>query len=419
LLERLAAIDGPVVIYVTRQETAEEIATFLGKNGVAARAYHAGLPSEFRSDAQQAFMANDTRVIVATIAFGMGIDKPDIRGVIHYNLPKSLENHTQEIGRAGRDGQPAVCEMLACADDLTVLENFIYSDTPSPRALSNLIDRILRLGPVFDVSPYDLSVTCDIRPAVVGTVMTYLEMDGFIEATGSFYSTYRLKLLRPVERILDGRPAAEKSFVKRLLDAGEMKRYWLHFVPGELAAVLACSREKIVATLNGLEAADDARLSLSGVRHAYRMKKATEDITELARKMSGVFQQREQADLQRLRQVLSISSCRGCLTAYLLKHFGEVMTGPCGHCDRCRGMSSSTIKRRKSRAPTPSELESVRDLVAERHAALASPRQLARFLCGMTSPASQRARLTRHDAFGMLSDIPFAEAWIIAEAAIG
>jgi ATP-dependent DNA helicase RecQ len=94
------------VVYVTRQETAEEVATFLVKQGVCARAYHAGLPDDFRSDAQRAFMAGETRVIVATIAFGMGIDKADIRGVIHYNLPKSLENHTQEIGRAGRDGQP-------------------------------------------------------------------------------------------------------------------------------------------------------------------------------------------------------------------------------------------------------------------------------------------------------------------------
>ncbi|OYV06998.1 MAG: RecQ family ATP-dependent DNA helicase, partial [Verrucomicrobiales bacterium VVV1] len=142
LLEKLLAVDGPAVVYVTRQETAEEVSTFLAKSGLSSRAYHAGLPAEFRADAQSSFMAGTTRIIVATIAFGMGIDKADIRAVFHYNLPKSLENHTQEIGRAGRDGQPAICEMLACGDDLIVLENFIYSDTPTPRALGTLIDRV-------------------------------------------------------------------------------------------------------------------------------------------------------------------------------------------------------------------------------------------------------------------------------------
>ncbi|MEN9535038.1 MAG: hypothetical protein RIR37_311, partial [Verrucomicrobiota bacterium] len=135
LLDRLERIDGAAVVYVTRQETAEEVATFLKSNGHAAAAYHAGLPDEFRAATQAAFMSGETRVIVATIAFGMGIDKADIRAVIHYNMPKSLENHAQEIGRAGRDGLPAHCECFVCADDLTVLENFIYSDTPSLGAL--------------------------------------------------------------------------------------------------------------------------------------------------------------------------------------------------------------------------------------------------------------------------------------------
>ena len=191
LLDKLTVVRGAAIVYVTRQETAEEVATYLAKNGVSARAYHAGLPDDCRAAAQGAFMAGDTRVIVATIAFGMGIDKADIRAVFHYNLPKSLENHTQEIGRAGRDGLPAVCELLACGEDLTVLENFIYGDTPTPRALANLLDRVLRLGPGFDVSHYDLSSVCDIRPGVVATVMSYLEIDGIIEATGSHYDIYR------------------------------------------------------------------------------------------------------------------------------------------------------------------------------------------------------------------------------------
>lgn len=417
LLERLQSIGGPAVVYVTRQETAEEVSTFLAKQGLSSRAYHAGLPAEFRADAQSAFMAGDTRIIVATIAFGMGIDKSNIRAVYHYNLPKSLENHTQEIGRAGRDGQHAICEMLACGEDLTVLENFIHSDNPSPRALGNLIDRVLRLGDKFDVSPYDLSTICDIRPNIIATVMTYLEIDGVIEATGSHYATYRAKLLRPEEKILAGRSLSERKFVARVLAAGEMKRWWWYFYPDKLAIEFSIPRQKIVALLNDLQTAGDIILTASGVRHAYRMKKDPGDLKILIAGLVEKFQQREQADLARLSQVLGISSQRGCLTAYLTKHFGEKLAQPCGHCDRCRGVPAKTIKRPKFRSATDDELSIVKDLVDQKHAALATPRQLARFLCGMASPAATRARLTRHNAFALLSDLPFAEVLIIAEAA--
>jgi ATP-dependent DNA helicase RecQ len=416
LLDRLALIDGAAVVYVTRQETAEEVATFLAKQGVSARAYHAGLPDDFRAGAQSAFMAGETRVIVATIAFGMGIDKADIRGVIHYNLPKSLENHTQEIGRAGRDGLPAVCEMLACGDDLTVLENFIYSDTPSPRALGNLIDRVLRLGDTFDVSVYDLSVTCDIRTSVISTLLAYLETDGILEATGSFYGNYRLKLLRGTEQLLAGLAKNHRSFTAKLLEHGKPGRAWLGFEPTALAHELGVPRAKIVATLGALEAAGDAVLSLSGVRQGYRMKKDPGKLHDLADHYAQIFQRREQADLARLNQVLGIASHRGCLTGYLTKHFGESLPSPCGHCDRCRGLPATPIKRPKARKPMDDEWRSASALVRENHGELATPRQLARFLCGMSSPASTRARLGRHAAFGMFSDLPFADVLAMAEA---
>jgi len=416
LMERLGEIDGAVVVYVTRQETAEEVATFLNREGVPARAYHAGLPDDFRSDAQAAFMAGRTRVMVATIAFGMGIDKADIRGVIHYNLPKSLENHVQEIGRAGRDGGPAHCEMLACADDLTVLENFIHADTPTPRALTNLLDRVLRLGEIFDVSPYDLSVSCDIRSMVVETVMTYLEIDGWIESAGSFKANHRLRLLRPRPAVLAGRPPAERKFLERLLDCGEERRSWTWFAPTEIAAALEVPRARVVGALLGLGEAGDAVVESSGVRLAFKRKREVPDLPALADSLAEKFLAREAADLARLRQVLGLSAQRGCLTACLARHFGERLATPCGHCDRCRGVPPVVVRRRKPRRASDAELAAVRALAAERHAALASARQLARFLCGMTSPASTAARLTRHDAFGLLRDLPFAEVLTLAEA---
>ncbi|MEN9535729.1 MAG: hypothetical protein RIR37_1002 [Verrucomicrobiota bacterium] len=94
------------------------------------------------------------------------------------------------------------------------------------------------------------------------------------------------------------------------------------------------------------------------------------------------------------------------------------MTEPCGHCDRCRGIAPTRVKRAVPRKINDGELASVHAVVDEDHAALGTPRQLARFLCGMSSPASTRARLGRHDAFGMLSDLPFAEVLTLASAVV-
>ncbi|MCA9066186.1 MAG: ATP-dependent DNA helicase RecQ, partial [Planctomycetaceae bacterium] len=157
---------GATVVYVTLQRTAEEVAARLAASGLPARAYHAGLETEVRTSTQDWFLAESDAIIVATIAFGMGIDKPDIRYIYHYNLAKSLENYSQEIGRAGRDGEPSTCETLACGADLRTLENFIFGDTPTAAAVHSLVVDLFSSGPEFSVSIYDLSATHDIRNLV-------------------------------------------------------------------------------------------------------------------------------------------------------------------------------------------------------------------------------------------------------------
>ena len=416
LLERLGKWGKPSVVYVTRQETAEEVATFLAKSGLSARAYHAGLRSELRREIQEEFMGGGVDTVVATIAFGMGVDKADIRAVIHYNLPKSLEGYTQEIGRAGRDGMPATCEWLACGDDLTVLENFIFSDTPGERAVRNLLERVLKLGDDFDVSLYDLATSCDIRQTVVSTILAYLEMDGTLEARGSFFDSYRIKLLQPLPRVLAGRKPKERKQLEGVFEGLDAEWKWHTVRIRETAERIGMQREKLREMVADLETAGDVSLKKSDWRQAYRIRKQPEDLRILAERMSEGFKAREASDLKRLEQVLALSSGKSCLTKALLKHFGEKMEEPCGHCDRCRGVPPVKLKRRKPRKISSAELEAIKRLADGKHAALGTARQMARFLCGMSSPASMRARLYRHDQYGMLGDLPFREVEILAES---
>ena len=184
---------GPAIVYVTLQRTAEEVAAFLAQGGLDAAAYHAGMETEDRNAVQDAFMASDCRIIVATIAFGMGVDKANIRYIYHYNLPKGLESYSQEIGRAGRDGKKSTCELLACAEDVVVLENFSYGDTPGSKAIASFVEDVLGRGDVFDVSIYELSNTHDIRQLVGKTLLTYLELKSAIRRRAGRVPSPRLR----------------------------------------------------------------------------------------------------------------------------------------------------------------------------------------------------------------------------------
>ena len=419
LLERLRADQkASTIIYVTRQETAESLAAFLKREGFPARPYHAGLRDETRSACQEAFMSGDAPIITATIAFGMGIDKADIRRIIHYNLPKSLENYTQETGRAGRDGQRACCELLACQDDLLVLENFVYGDTPSPEAVSRVLEQILMRGTTFDLSRYDLAVSNDVRPLVINTLLTYLELEGYIVATSPFYSSYRVRLLRDIKQINLGLEESKRTFVSRILSTGRQGRTWVTIEPAVAAEQMQCDRDQIIRELSSLETHGDISLKPAGIRHSYRRLRSPEEMQELTSRVQQLFLRREEQDLHRLQQVLSYAEEDACLNQHLLNHFGEDQPEPCGHCGACLGSSGGEVPGACSPEITLEHAEIIQSLLDERHGPLRTARQLARFLCGLNSPATsrtwvvlsttgKRARLTAHDAFALLQDHPF------------
>ncbi len=423
LAKRLASAKvRPAVVYVSFQKTAEDVAAHLAGAGLAARAYHAGMDAEERDATQEAFMRSECEVIVATIAFGMGIDKADIRSVIHFNLPKTLENYQQEIGRAGRDGQPSLCELLACADDSVPLQNFTLGDTPEPVAVEALVRRMLGSGEEFDVSRYDLSQETDIRPLVVETVITYLELDGLLRPTRAFYESTQVQFLKSEDAILSALNDDRRRFLSALFGAGRRGPKYHTLEIENAARQLGEPHERIVKALTWLEETGAITQKPAGLRHGFRLcgDAAHHDPATVAAHQAELFAQREARDSQRLAQILDFASASGCITRRLLGYFGEPLADEnCGHCHFCRTGEPATPVALPATpiAPfTDADAESIRTLIFEEHPPLSTPRQLTRFLCGLTSPATSSAKLTKRAEFGRYATTPFRAVLAQVEA---
>ncbi len=406
---------GPTIVYVTLQRTAEELAQRLVKAGLDARPYHAGMADEQRKETQEWFIQAEQGIVVATIAFGMGIDKANIRYVYHYNPAKSLENYAQEVGRAGRDGKPATCEMFFCPDDLNVLENFAYGDTPTQSAVAALVDEVFRQGDDFDVSMYDLSNAHDIRNTVVRTLLTYLELLGHIDAGTPFYAEYQFKPLVSSAEILRNFEGERKTFLQKVLAQARKAQTWFHIDLDQASQAIGAPRDRVVRALDYLAEKKWLELKTAGVRQRYHIRNRPSDLPALVKSLYDRVLHRESREIQRLRQVAQWVERDGCQVAALGAHFGDPLDRPCGHCSWCRrGGKPAALPRRPKAQIDPALWSQVRSLCSQHGKELGHARSLARFLCGVNSPWMLKAKLQTHPLFGALAHVPFAE--VLAQA---
>ncbi len=401
---------GATIVYVTLQRTAEAIRDRLIGAGLNARAYHAGMEDDERAATQDWFFASDTAIVVATIAFGMGIDKPDIRYVFHFNLPKSLEGYAQEIGRAGRDGNASVCELLVCQDDLNTLENFVFGDTPSRGAVAELLDAVFELGQSFDVSLQQLSASSDIRLLVVRTLLTYLELDGYLEGGTPLYSEFQFQPQKSSAEILAEFEGEPRQFLANVFRRAKKGRTWFTLDVDRTAREIGADRGRVVRALEALHERGLLEVRAKGVRQRYRKLREPESRADLADSLHQRMLRRERSEIGRLSDVLQWATLDGCQVSALGSRFGDPPKESCGHCAWCeRGQGALELPPRPQASIPDGLWTQALALQSEQPEALAEPRALARFLCGVGSPRLSRARLSSHPLFGCLREVPFSE----------
>lgn len=357
----LREAQGPAIVYAPTRKAVERVAGVLNRRRIRAVAYHAGLDDAPRRRAQDAFMSEEVRVIVATSAFGMGIDKPDVRLVVHHAMPGSLEAYYQEAGRAGRDGRPSRCVLLHAYPDRFTHEFFISNAHPDRRVVEQLwrwlVQRADGSGLVADL----LEDAVAALPREVGARK--------VEAA--------LRILQGAGACVPEPPTPGRVWVRLLATPARITR--------ELAGAREYDRELLRALWRavGRRLADGVSIDLDGLPPGFhgatgvvpvlerldaeqfvawsrvgggwripveRLKEATVPVDWT------VLERRRQADLERLDSMQQYAQTRYCRRAYLLRYFGDpAAREACAGCDRCLGSSAHEPPRvsRTRRHPLP------------------------------------------------------------------
>ncbi len=418
LLQRIQeAPQAPTIVYVTLQKTAERISEFLQSRGVNSCPYHAGMDAPERERIQNRFLAGEVDCIVATIAFGMGIDKSDIRRVIHYDLPKSIESYSQEIGRSGRDGAPSFCEVLANRDHLSILENFVYGDTPERQAVDKLLQVIQQqTGRTWETRLIGLSYELDIRILPLKTLLVYLDMEGVIKPRYTRFDEYAFKYRVQPADILAHFEGERREFVQEVLKGCRTKKTWTY---ADIDAILCgygrADRPRVVAALDYFCEKGWIELQAKQEVEAYEVLVRDFDLAALSKKLCGLFAAKESHEIRRIQAMVDFFESDSCLSGQLARYFGdEIGTDRCGHCSFCttgRAAIPQTVKRRPLNEIDFREVTGEFVRVARNRCSVSN---VTKFLCGVTSPALMKLNARRLARFGALERYPFLEVrrWV-------
>ena len=333
--------EGAVVVYAATRRDVETMARTLRDSRLPALAYHAGLEPARRRKIQDAFLREERSIIVATSAFGMGIDKPNVRRVVHYAIPASLEAYYQEAGRAGRDGDPGDCVLLHCYADRFTHEFFIRTTLPE-RKLVERVHAVLRAaangGPVAAITIEQLALLSGIGARAAAGALGVITRGKPPNGAGSAIASIRV--LATPERVaaeLRDHPLERALFEIAVTGAratGEARLALDALAPG-FGGVAAAA-----GLLDGLQ----RRQFLMWTRVGTGIPVPDLDSVDW-----NLLDRRRRAECDRLDAMQRYTYTRGCRRSYVLRYFGDLSsTGSCGACDNC-GRPSPAARRQPIR----------------------------------------------------------------------
>ncbi len=405
----------PTIVYVTQQKTAEQVAEHLAQRGFPASAYHAGMAHELRESIQRRFMEGELNCIVATIAFGMGIDKADIRNVVHYDLPKSVENYSQEIGRAGRDGQPSDCLVLANRDSLSVLQNFVYGDTPEHDGIRCVLDELRQAGAggQWELMLNQLSDQSNIRQLPLKTLLVQLELRGIIAPRFAYFAEYRFKYLLEPEVLVTKFEGERRQFVEAIVHTSARARTWCTLDFDMLYQQHGAGRGRVVKALEYFQEKGWIELESKQMTDVYALLDANFDAEALSEELHAYFKQHEASEITRIENMLALFESAECLSQRLATYFGDANAPQrCGHCSVCRGQVAQL--------PEPAVLAPLGEIDLDARCAEFNQRYtqlkggapsvecLTRFLCGISVPVFTKLKARQIPEFASLEAYPYA-----------
>ncbi|WP_404970091.1 ATP-dependent DNA helicase RecQ [Vibrio campbellii] len=404
-----AAPKLPSIVYVTQQQTAEQVASSLIRLGINAHAYHAGMKSDIREKIQQQFMDSQIDCIVATIAFGMGVDKSDIRRVIHFDLPKSIENYAQEIGRAGRDGQRSECILLGNTSGLTVLENFVYGDTPEPSSINYVLEQIRENTPQWEVMALRLSRDSNIRQLPLKTLLVYLELAKVIEAKYSYFAEYRFKFLQDQSFILNQFQGERRQFVEAIFACSTKAKVWCQVDLEALWMNYQSERSRVVTALDYFHQNGWIELESKQLTDVYSVLPATQNQEAISQHLAELFQSKEHKDIERIHTMLDLFQSSDCLS-YQLAHYFADHNAPtqCGHCSVCRGQIAS-FPQPQQEQPELAHLSAWVDEFVQLSPTAISNAAVTRFLCGISTPIITQLKASKLRGYGSMANVSFEQ----------